>query len=565
MQPTLITNDSPLSSRDRAVFVVLTAVAAAALFAFLAFVPWFNAEHPSVALIVFIPFMLFHFGCWLVRWLAIWRMQRPLPMRPDEGLRVAVATTFVPDAEPVGMLEQTLRALLALDYPHDTWVLDEGDDPQVAELCESLGARHWSRKKKHPHDVSGSYARDTKYGNYNAWLVEHGYANYDVIAAFDSDHIPEPTFLTRVLGFFRDPAIAFVQVPQVYYNHDASFIARGAAEETYGFYSVHEMASYGAGHPIIVGCHNTHRVAALQAVGGFSPHDADDLVLTLLYRAARWRGVYVPEILALGLTPVNWYDYLRQQVRWSKSVVEVKLRRLPALVGRLTLTDRILGIFHGVYYLRALALGVAYATVAALLLSGARPYFVQVPALLGMVSLALLGAVIGRFARRYYLDPGREGGVHWRATLLQFAKWPYQWLAVWRALVRGPVPYALTHKVARKQPRAWILWPHIVVAGAMGTALALGNLLHGVSLGITVLAVAMTLLPLGIAATEWLRFPPPWEPQRYAERRNQLSDLLGPAAWRGPERRRAVSDLPPSLRPAIERRRSVNAETAVVA
>ena len=40
-------------------------------------------------------------------------------------------------------------------------------------------------------------------------------------------------------------------------------------------------------------------------------------MLTLMYRASRWHGVYVPQILALGLTPVNWYDYLRQQVRWS--------------------------------------------------------------------------------------------------------------------------------------------------------------------------------------------------------------------------------------------------------
>lgn len=531
LNQTAVANDSPMSGSARAAFIGLTVVATAALWVFLMFVPWYNPASPSLALVVFIPFMLFHFACWLVRWLVMWRMRRPHPMRPLDGLRVAVATTFVPVAESRGMLEQTLRALLALDYPHDTWVLDEGNDPRVAELCAALGARHWSRRNMPGREeTSGPYARNSKYGNYNAWLSEHGGANYDVVAAFDSDHIPEPHFLTRVLGYFRDPTVGFVQAPQVYYNQGASFIARGAAEETYGFYSVHEMASYGAGHPIIVGCHNTHRVAALLAVGGFSPYDADDLVLTLLYRAARWRGVYVPEILALGLTPVNWYDYLRQQVRWSKSVVEIKLRRLPGLVGRLTLTDRVLGIFHGVYYLRSLALGVAYVTVAALLVAGGRPFFAEPPALVGMASLALLGAVIDRFARRYYLDPEREGGVHWRATLLQFAKWPYQWLAVWRAIRKSPTPYSITHKVARKHPRAWILWPHLVVAGVMALAMTLGILLHGLSAGLGILTVVMIALPIGIAATEWLPFPPPWEPQRYAERRAELSDLLGPGA-----------------------------------
>ena len=549
-----------LSMGARLAFLGLTGVAIAALSFFLAFVPWYNPASPSLALVVFIPFMLFHFGCWLVRWLAIWRMRRPVAMEPQDGLRVAVATTFVPGAEPIGMLEQAVRALVALEYPHDTWVLDEGDDPRVAELCASLGARHWSRVNVAGRLTSeGLYARATKYGNYNAWLAEHGYARYDVVAAFDTDHIPEPRFLDRVLGYFRDPTVAFVQAPQVYYNQDASFIAQGAAEETYGFYSVHEMATYGAGHPIIVGCHNTHRVSALKGVGGLSPHDADDLMLTLLYRAAGWRGVYVPEILALGTTPVNWYDYLRQQVRWTKSVVEIKLHRLPGLVGRLPVADRILGIFHGVYYLRSLALGIAYATVVLLLLTGHHPWFTEPPTLLGMASLALLGAVIGRFARRYYLDPKRESGVHWRATLLQFAKWPYQWLAVWRALRRGPAPYAITHKVARKNPRSWVLWPHVIVGGVLLVAYALGTLLHGrVHFGLTLLTLAMTALPLSIAASEWGRFAPPWEPHLYAKRRAQLNDLLGPGAWRGPER--PIADPAPWVRPLVERRRGRGAK-----
>lgn len=551
-----------MSTGERVVFLALTVVAVTALTLFLFRAAWYNPTHPSPALVVFVPFMLFHFGCWLVRWLALWRMRRPLPMQPQQGVRVAVATTFVPGAEPIGMLEQVVRALVAMDYPHDTWVLDEGDDPRVVELCATLGARHWSRKNIPGRLTNeGPYARSTKYGNYNAWLAECGYENYDIISAFDTDHIPEPQFLTRVLGYFRDPSVGFVQAPQVYYNQEASFIARGAAEETYGFYSVHQMATYGVKHPIIVGCHNTHRVTALKGVGGLSPHDADDLMLTLLYRAAGWRGVYVPEILALGTTPVNWYDYLRQQVRWSKSVVDIKLHRLSGVVGRLPIGDRFLGIFHGVYYLRSLALGVAYVTVAILLLIGHHPYFTEPPTLIGMALLALLGSAIGRFARRYYLDPKRESGIQWRATLLQFAKWPYQWLAVWRAIRRGPAPYAITHKVARKSPRSWVLWPHLVVAGVLLSAFALGSVLHDYHVGLSLLTAVMIIVPLGIAATELFRFPPPWQAHLYGERRAELSDILGPAEFRGPERE--ISDPLPWVRPVLERHRGRGSRPAV--
>ena len=58
------------------------------------------------------------------------------------------------------------------------------------------------------------------------------------------------------------------------------------------------MYCYAMGYPIVTGCHTTHRAAALKAVGGFASHDADDLLITLLYRSQGWRGVYVPKILA---------------------------------------------------------------------------------------------------------------------------------------------------------------------------------------------------------------------------------------------------------------------------
>ena len=129
-----VVDESPMSSGQRATFLALTVVAIGAVSAFLIFVPWYHPENPSLARVVFIPLMLFHFGCWLVRWLALWRMRRPMPMQPQEGMHVAAITAFVPGAEPLGMLEQTVRAIVAMNYPHDTWVLDEGDDPKAAEL-----------------------------------------------------------------------------------------------------------------------------------------------------------------------------------------------------------------------------------------------------------------------------------------------------------------------------------------------------------------------------------------------------------------------------------------------
>src|SRR5947208_584714 len=82
----------------------------------------------------------------------------------------------------------------------------------------------------------GPYTANTKFGNLNAWLAEPVSAEYDLLAAFDPDHVPERHYLTRTLGYFSDPQVGYVQPAQFYYNQDASFVARGAAEESYDFY-----------------------------------------------------------------------------------------------------------------------------------------------------------------------------------------------------------------------------------------------------------------------------------------------------------------------------------------
>jgi cellulose synthase (UDP-forming) len=70
-----------------------------------------------------------------------------------------------------------------------------------------------------------------------------------VIVAFDPDHVPDRNFLVRVLGYFADPDVGYVQAAQVYYNPAARLVARGAAEETYAYYSSIQMSSYAVGYP----------------------------------------------------------------------------------------------------------------------------------------------------------------------------------------------------------------------------------------------------------------------------------------------------------------------------
>jgi cellulose synthase (UDP-forming) len=513
--PQAIVTERVFKSWDYPVFIGLSVLS---LFVILDFLQhWFSvphwSEHPGsffVMTLILASILFNHEG----RWFLLLYMRKPKPITPRGGLRVAVATTFVPGAESLEMLELTVKALVKLDYPHDTWVLDEADDERTRALCLRLGAQHFSRKNLPMYLTDhGIFQRGTKYGNYNAWLHQIGFAAYEIVTSFDPDHIPSFNFLTSVIGYFEDPKIAYVQVAQSYYNKNASFIAFGAAEEIYEYRSVVQMASYGLGYPIIVGSHNTHRVAALKQVGGFAAHDADDLLLTLTYRAAGWRGVYVPKILAKGLTPVDWSGYLRQQRRWARSVLDIKIRRYFDFSRNLTARSRLMSVLHGLNFLHRSIL-----IFLALLLSGFMLATGNTPAVVSYVTIQKLGALwmvlqICEFYRqRFYLDPAKERGVHWRIALLQYAKWPWFILALVDVLLGRRTPYMVTSKMESTANRHVLVLPNLLIVlflcGAWAMGQSLGAIVHPV---IYVVASIFFIGSIVLIWTDYWRFPAPYD------------------------------------------------------
>ncbi|MDX1395921.1 MAG: glycosyltransferase [Gemmatimonadota bacterium] len=504
-----------LERRDRVVIGLLVLVnltAVAWFFAHWAGLPDWSV-HPVMFAIASL-IVLYRLGGYAVHWALLPFMRTPGPApRLERPLRVGVATTFVPASESLAMLERTVRSLVEMEGGHDTWVLDEGDDARVREMCRDAGARYFTRRG-HPHynTDGGPFRARTKYGNYNAWLDSVGFDAYDAIVTFDPDHVPSSDYLTETLGYLVDEDVAFVQPPQVYYNQRASMVARGAAEETYAYYSSGQMAAYGMGYPIVTGCHTVHRSTALEEIGGLPAHDADDLLSSLLYRTSGWRGVYVPRILARGLTPVDWHGYLRQQRRWARSVLDIKLREWPRRVGRMPFRERVFSGLHGLYYVRGLSSLAEIMLLGFMAATGIIPAFVSYTT--GVHALAMFGTLVVTdfYRQRFYLDRRREWGLHWRASLLQLAKWPQLVVAVWQVLRGVDRPFVVTPKTLQAGdagPPTLLTRPHLATLGFFAVCVALG-LAFGrdvhplVYVGIGVMAATIGIL-LGTA----MRVPPP--------------------------------------------------------
>lgn len=447
------------------------------------------------------------------RWLTLPLMRRPRFLPASDGWRVAVATTFVPGAEPYDMLRQTVQAVVAMRYPHETWVLDEGNDARVKEMCEELGVHHFSRAEHPEYDTSdGRYATGTKHGNYNVWLAEIDPDRYDIVMNIDPDHIPVASYLERALGYFDDPAVGYVQVAQVYYNQPASLVARGAAEETYTYYSSLQMSSYALGYPIVTGSHTVHRYAALLAVGGYAPHEADDLLITMLYRAADWRGVYVPETLARGITPVDWPSYLVQQRRWARSVMDIKLRWFRKSAKDLPFLERAVSLVQGLFYLSGLGIAVGLIALSVVLVTGSRAVSADGATIVLFVALVVVLFGCELFRQWFCLNRREELGLQWRAKLLRFAKWPWFVVALVE-VVRGPASgYTMTRKTARAGRQFVLARPHLgavlLLVAAASIGLARGRPTAPLTYAV---AAAFVALSVAVVATELRPAPPPYD------------------------------------------------------
>lgn len=536
MKTTLVQTELVFKRWDYLIFATLTAAMLAALANF--FIYWFSHRdwvgYPLPFAIMTGGFLLYLFLIH-IRWLCLPFMRRPCPMAPRPGWKVGVATTFVPGAESIEMLEETVRGLVNMDYLHETWVLDEGDDEQVQELCRRLGAYHFSRKNLSQYHVENAkFESHSKHGNYNAWLNEIGFGRFEIIAAFDPDHVPNPDFLMNVLGYFDDPEIGYVQAAQVYYNQKASFIARGAAEETYAYYSSVQMTNYALGYPIVTGCHNTHRVTALKQVGGFAPHAADDLLITVNYRMCGWKGVYLPKILAKGLTPVDWSGFLLQQRRWARSVLDIKFRIYPALArkNKLPFKERVASFLHGLYYLESLGIGLQIALLAYMLSTGITPPVFSFFTTSRLLPVGIMLWLCEFYRQRFFLDPQREVGIHWRSQLLAYAKWPIFLLALYDVLTRYQGPYIITRKTRASSKLSILFVPHILVVALIVVAWSIGMILGHITNPLLHISSAIIVLSsLGLMLTGLRRFPDPYDQNLWrteGEKRSHRSQRIDP-------------------------------------
>ena len=208
-------------------------------------------------------------------------------------------------------------------------LVDKEHSPEIQALAELLGVFYYSRHdstrwgKERVADwnqPTAPFKARTKAGNVNSWIDAYG-DSYSHFTQLDIDHIPVPAYLHKVLGFFLDPKVKWVQAPSVYGNLD-HWTARGSAEQEFVLQGPLQMGFFGfCRTPFIIGSHCTYDMQAIKEIGGFQPTRAEDHLDTVFLAAQGHQGVFLPEIIAVGDGPENFETYIGQQFAWAFSMI----------------------------------------------------------------------------------------------------------------------------------------------------------------------------------------------------------------------------------------------------
>ncbi len=251
-------------------------------------------------------------------------------VNPTKGIKVDI---FVPTYnEEVFILEATLVGCKKIRYPHTTYVLDDGNRPHVKELANRMGCQYIARPT-HEH---------AKAGNIN-YALQH--TDGEFIVVLDADMVPQPEYLDRTLGYFKDEKLALIQLPQEFYNQDSIQHDNKAVvwHEQSLFFRViqpgknYTNSSFWCGTPSVI------RRKALLDVGGVATETVtEDIHTSVRLHSRGWKTLFVNEPLAFGIAPQTIKAFLLQRKRWAQGTMQLySSKESPFWISGLSLEQRL--------------------------------------------------------------------------------------------------------------------------------------------------------------------------------------------------------------------------------
>lgn len=392
-----------------------------------------------------------------------WNPERIRPF--DESISKPVNIFITVAGEPVEIVEETVKAAKAIDYPNfNVFILNDGfvagkdnwKDIEVLAARNGIGC------------ITRREPGGAKAGNINHGLRQ---TNAPFIVIFDADHVPKPDFLKRTMGYFTDKKMGFVQTPQFYKNQADNVVTQTAWDQQALFFGPIMKGKNRSNSVFMCGTNMVLRRTMLDEVGGMCEFNiAEDFLTSLFVHEKGWSSHYVPEVLAEGLAPEDFLSYYKQQYRWTRGSLEVIFKYNPLFRRGLSWQQKLQYLASASYYLSGAVVLIDALIPLAFLFFGLTAISTS-SMLLAMIFLPYI------FLSLYILQQTSNFTYTFRAISFSISSFWLQLRALVAVLTNQKTSFVVTSKSAIQGNFLYLSIPHLIyiALSITGTIIALNR------------------------------------------------------------------------------------------
>ncbi|MBA3724436.1 MAG: glycosyltransferase [Candidatus Levybacteria bacterium] len=437
---------------------------------------WFDPSHVGNPWLFGLLFFgeIYHIAMALLFWYTLWpNGKKEIIPQSNASFSPSVAVFITVTGEPVAIVKNTALTAKKMHYPnHTVYILNDGyvakkeNWQEIEKLADEIGVVCITRKKP----------GGAKAGNINNAMRQ---TTSDFIAIFDADMAPFPDFLQKVIPYFNDPKMGFVQTPQYYKNHEKNDITAGSWEQQELFFGPIMKGKDRNNASFICGTNVAIRKSAILEAGGMCETNiAEDFLTSLFIHQNGWKSKYLTEVFATGLAPEDLLSYYKQQLRWARGSLEILFSENPLFKSHLTIGQKLQYLSSSLYYFNGLIVAID------MLMPLAALFYSTTPVSASTTSFALY-FVPFMFLNLYTLYVASAGRVTFRAISFSQSSWTLQLKALQAVLLRQKTTFAVTPKQMQGGNFRYLAYPHSIYILIGLFAVGIGIYREGVSASVS--------------------------------------------------------------------------------
>ncbi len=373
--------------------------------------------------------------------------------------------------EPLKLVEKTMIAALNMNYVKGklkVYICDDGKRESMKALSKKYGAGYITREGN----------EGAKAGNINnALKIIKG----DLFAVLDADMIPKKNFLERTVGYFSKEKLAFVQIPQVYYNQDMYQynLDKDIPNEQDFFMRDIQTARASINAVLHIGTNAIFRKKYVDKIGGYPTCSiTEDMAVGMMLQEEGYETLFINEELVYGLSATTYADLVKQRDRWCRGNLQVIREFNPIFRKKLTLPQKIAYIDGVIYWFSSIQKMVYMLWPMAYLMFGVLVLRATIVELLTF----FIPFYLGEMLVFKVLSPGNRS-IKW-SHIYEVAMAPHISLSVIRELFGVKTKFNVTPKdISSDKPyyQLKVAIPHIVllVLSVLSWCIGTYYLLHG--------------------------------------------------------------------------------------